>query len=105
MSQKSVVLCGVPTESCSGGRLVTDQRLPKKCHGNHSEAFECMVRYLLGERYERIGPREFRPPDGGPIRVLAKRTRYGARLRTGKLGERFMPEDRDAGNRGVVIRT
>ena len=102
MSQRAVVLCGVPTEHCIGARYVTDQQLPPKCHASHSAAFNCMKRYLVSVMgYEQIGSRDFRPPDGGPIRILTKRSKYGARLRTGKMQERFMPEDREAGNRGV----
>ena len=103
MSRKAVVLCGVPTEHCSGGKYTTDQKLSPKCHGTHLEAFNCMRKYLLRTGYTQIGPREFQPPGGGPIRVLTKKSRFGARLRSGKLGERFMPEDREAGNQGVVI--
>lgn len=61
-----------------------------------------MRRHLVSEGWEPIGPREFRPPNGGYIRVLNKKSRFGGRLRTGKAGEggttssRFMP-DRGAG--------
>lgn len=104
MSRKSVVLCGVPNAFCCGSKYTTDQMLPPKCHGSHIEAFRCMKRYLCNHLgYEQIGSREFRPVNGGPVRVLTKKTRFGARLRAGKLGERFMPEDRVAGNRGTII--
>jgi len=53
--------------------------------------------------YEDIGGRCFRPPDGGPIRMLTKKSRFGASLRLGKLGERWMPKSR--GRSGVVIST
>ncbi len=105
MSRRFVVLCGVPTEFCVGSKYTTDQRLPPKAHGSHDEAFRCCRRYLVGQGWTPIGPRELSSPDGGPVRVLTKKTRFGERLRLGKLGERFMPEDRIAGNRGVIIKT
>ena len=112
MSSRSVVLCGVPTEHCTGSKYTTDQKLPPKAHGNHEEAFRCMRRYLIRQGWTQAGSsRDFRPPpnedgsSGGPIRILTKKSRYGARLRLGKLGERFMPEPRDQGNRGVIVRT
>jgi hypothetical protein len=99
MSTKFKILCGTPNRDCTGGRYVTDQLLPSKAHGNRDEAFRCKVRYLKLQGYEQIGPREFRPPNGGPIEVLTKRSRFGARLRQGKTSEggtissaRFQPE-------------
>ena len=104
MSKQLRVLCGVPKEYCIGGPLVTKQMLnTDKCHGSHDDAFRCMAHYLtkvLG--YTRIGGREFRPPDGGPIKVLTKKIRYGERIVAGKEG-RFMPERRNVGNRGVIL--
>jgi hypothetical protein len=105
MSRRSVVLCGVPTEYCTGSKYTTDQNLPSKAHGDSEEAFRCMRHYLISQGYEPVGSRDFRPLDGGPIRILTKKSHYGSRLRLGKLGERFMPESRDQGNRGVIIKT
>lgn len=103
MSRVNRYVCGVPALHCSGGHVSTDQQINSgKAHTSPSEAFNCMARYLvrvLG--YKRIGGREFDPQDGGSIRVLTKRSRYGGKMRLGKEG-RFMPEDRDAGNRGVI---
>ena len=96
------VLCGVPNVSCTGSAYITKQQIPPKAHGSRDEAFRCMVKYLKSEGYERIGPREFRPPGGGYIKVLNKKSRFGGLLRTGKRAEggttssRFMP-DRGAG--------
>ena len=103
MSTRRVVLCGVPSQYCTGGKYSTDQNLPDRCHSSSTEAFRCMKRYLLLQGYEQIGPREFRPPDGGPIRVLRKRTKFGASLRAGKGGDRFMPDEKISGNRGTII--
>ena len=86
-------LCGVPQEHCEGGFRITSKSLggKKGCrvHSSSSEAFRCYARYLvrvLG--YQRIGPREYRPPDGGPVLVLTKKCRFGGRLRPGKSGEK-----------------
>lgn len=84
-------LCGTPIEYCSGARLPTSQGIKAavgKVHALPEEAFACHANYLvkiLG--YRRIGNREFEPPDGGPIRVLTRKSRFGGRLRAGKGGE------------------
>ena len=99
MSTKYRVLCGVPALQCTGGSYITDQALSDKAHSSRLEAFKCMRKYLTKQGFTQIGPREFRPPDGGPIRVLTKKSRYGGLLRQGKSGEegrmggsRFMPD-------------
>ena len=105
MSRQYRVMCGTPKEHCNGSRLVTDQTFQSnKCHRSHEEAFRCHARYLvrvLG--YTQIGSRDFQAPNGGPVRVLSKKIRFGSKLRLGKEGSRFMPEDREAGNRGTII--
>lgn len=92
-------LCGVPKQRCMGGAV---SMLPGmrgfRSHSSREEAFRCMVRYLESQGYERIGSREFRK-EGQPVRVLTKKSRFGARLRAGKEG-RFMPKERPS---GVVI--
>ncbi len=92
MSTGYKVLCGVPEPSCTGGRYITEQQLSKKAHTTHEEAFKCMVRYLMNKGYTRLGSRMFSAPDGGPIEVLTKRSRFGARLRSGKEQQRYMPK-------------
>lgn len=70
---------------------------------------DCYSRYLtnvLG--YTKINKREFRPPNGGPIEMLSKESRFGTRLRSGKSGEtgqgksRGMPTVRHG---GVIVST
>jgi len=101
------VMCGVPTEHCTGARIASNAFLRNfgpKAHNSHEEAYKCYRRYLIRVMgYEDIGSRTFRPPDGGPLRVLTKKSRFGARLRYGKLGERWMPEEK--GRSGAVIGT
>ena len=93
MAKSYGVICGVPAHHCTGGTLQTDQQLgTTKVHSSHEEAFRCYSRYLTRVKgYKRIGPREFAPPDGGPVLVLTKKSRFGAHLRKGKEG-RLMPK-------------
>lgn len=85
-------LCGVPAQECSGGGEVLSPGIAShvsKVHNSPSEAFACYKRWLIKQGYIQVGQREFRPPDGGPIEVLTKKSRFGARLRQGKMG-RYM---------------
>lgn len=83
-------LCGVPASECEGTLTRMHLSAGMHTHGSSVDAFKCMKRYLLRHGYTQIGPREFSAPptpenpDGGPIRVLTKKTRYGAPLRPGK---------------------
>ena len=102
MSSQYRVLCGVPGHLCTGGHLITDQQFPtNRAHSSHEDAFRCHVRWLISLGYKRVGQRELQPPDGGPIHLLQKKSRFGGLLVLGKE-KRFMPERRRAGNRGVV---
>jgi hypothetical protein len=59
-----------------------------RAHTSPEGAFNCHARHLVNDKgYEQIGPREFREPNGGPIRVLTKKSRFGGVLRGGKRGE------------------
>jgi len=99
MSKAGTYLCGVPFEHCMAPMKDCSASLRDrhyrtgalKAHSSRDESFRCCVHYLtkvLG--YKRVGGREFSPPDGGPIRVLTKKIRFGGRLRGGKQ-ERAMP--------------
>lgn len=103
MSRQRRVLCGVPREYCTGGKLITDQSLgTNKCHISRGAAFDCRVNHLVNVLgYKQIGSKEFSPPDGGRILVLTKRIRYGGLLRSGKEQTRFMPAGRS--NSGIII--
>ncbi len=97
-----VFLCGVPSSLCIGGAVKGFNHslvLPPKAHGSAEEAFNCKAHSLIKQGYTRIAPREFRPSDGGPIKILTKPIRFGCRLRMGKEGTRHMP--RSGG--GVII--
>lgn len=99
MSRQQRILCGVPQGECTGGLLKTDQQLgTTKCHASREEAFRCMKRHLLNSGYKQVGSREFQIGNE-PILILPKKTKFGGRLRRGKLGDRFQPEE----NRGVII--
>jgi hypothetical protein len=94
-----VHLCGVPKDDCDGTFTKTSSGLgaAQKAHTLPREAFACMKRFLLRQGYVQVGQREFAPPDGGPVRVLTKQSRYGGRLRRGKEGTRRMPVLRGGG--------
>lgn len=100
-------VCGVEAAECTGALASTSAGLRGKiikAHGSSNEAFKCKRRSLIASGYEEVGPREFRPPGGGPILVLTKKSRFGAALRSGKRGagtagemSRVMPSVRTGG--------
>lgn len=89
-------ICQTPDKHCSAGYVQVNARMGKsaKAHASNIEAFLCFKRYLVNVKgYTQIGGREFSPPgDDGPVLVLTKKIRYGARLRHGKQG-RYQPAD------------
>ena len=98
-------LCGVPKEKCNGSFVHTNHGLIAgseglKSHSSPGAAFNCMKRYLLKQGYTQVGSKEFSPPDGGPVRVLTKKSRYGGALRSGKEGTRHEPYHKRS---GVII--
>ena len=102
MSRGCRILCGVPESNCTGSKYSTDQKhMSAKAHSSSEEAFHCMRGYLLSKGYKHIGGHEFLPPDGGPIEILTKKSRFGGRLRWGKLQQRFMP--RHLSGRGIIV--
>ena len=98
MSRVVKFLCGVPLDVCTGTKIVCDQFRNKeaKMHGSSEEAFRCMRRYLIAQGYTPVGPREFASPNDGYVRVLTKKSHYGARLR-------WMNKEK-AGNRQLLDR-
>lgn len=103
------VFCGVAKDKCVGSLLPMSASFKDvKAHNSHKEAFDCMKSSLLAEGYTPVDSRALRPPGDGPVRVLTKQSRYGARLRPGKRGEsggsgvitRHMPDHRYG---GVII--
>jgi hypothetical protein len=88
------VICGVPDANCSGSSTAASNGIrhggQRKMHGSHEEAFKCYAKYLLSQGYKQIGSREFAPPDGGPIMLLTKKSKFGSTCRGGK-GDRQMP--------------
>lgn len=83
-------LCPTPHAHCLGSLAVLSSSLDKKHlkkHNSPDEAKRCYTRYLVGILgCERLTASEYRHPNG-PIEVLTKTSRFGARLRTGKHGE------------------
>lgn len=98
------VLCGTPKQFCSGSNPHMSKSLEGvKVHADSEQAFKCYARYLVKERgYERIGSREFKPPEGYVL-VLNKKSNFGGKLRKGKspkkgaAGNRFMAGKRTGG--------
>lgn len=88
-------LCGTPAQHCTGGNISTNAFLRqhiKKGHHSSKEAFRCYRRYLthvLGYELLPGKTRELRRPEGGIV-ILAKQSKFGARLKPGKEG-RWMP--------------
>lgn len=92
MSRRIKILCGSPDHHCTGAPFVTDQQLrSRKAHATSEEAFRCYAHHLLLDGYTQIGSREFKPPGGGPVRLLTKKSRFGGNLRGGKES-RYQPE-------------
>lgn len=91
--------CGVPAEACTGSLTTTSKSMGVgiRTHGSTEAAFNCQRRNLLKLGYTQIGSRDFAAPNGGPVRVLTKKSRYGGELRSGKEGTRSMPAIRYGG--------
>lgn len=91
--------CGVDEHNCSGGKVVMNAALNtkiKKAHDSPEEAFRCRVHFLREAGWKQVGSREFKPPGGGPILVLTRKSKFGTRFRMGKnqdgQGHRFEPK-------------
>lgn len=88
-------LCGTPPDHCGGSLGILSAAFKAKgtkLHNSPQEAFRCHARYLVQVKgFEKLGPREFRNPDGSGIRVLTKPCRFGSPMRPGKEGARHMP--------------
>ena len=99
------VLCGTPENYCNGSvaAMSNSWRGSHKSHTDRVQAFKCYARYLTRVKgYTKVGSREFKPSDGGPILVLTKKIRFGGELMRGKSGgetksKRKMPKLRTSG--------
>jgi hypothetical protein len=95
--------CGVPAEKCSGSLCKLNNGMrPMQAHQSSESAFNCHKEFLLKQGYTIVDSRAFAPPNGGPIQVLTKKSRFGVRLRNGKEGTRNMAK-KMFGNRGGVV--
>lgn len=89
---KYVFACGTPKEHCQGNNRAMNNGIRTiNVHGTTEDAFNCHKRYLLKTGYTQVDSRGFASPDNGPILVLTKKSRYGAKLRNGKQATRNMP--------------
>lgn len=81
-----------------------------KGHAAPSEAFACHSAWLVSQGFRKIGGREFETPEG-TIRVLTKRSKFGARVRGGKTGGEQSNKrgafyrGRKGGSAGTIIST
>jgi hypothetical protein len=84
-------LCITPRVHCSGTPAKLNAGLEKrglKKHGSPNEAMCCYASYLENVvGCEKLSDREFRHPNGGPIEVLTRASRFGCVLRSGKRGD------------------
>lgn len=97
---KDIFLCGTPNDGCCGKQAILCNSLKNKGLGAHQtsvEAFNCYKKYLLSRGYTVVDSRALQPPDGGPIHILTKKSRFGARMRPGKEGTRNMGSVRHGG--------
>ena len=94
-------LCGTPTAQCIGinTSCSSGMRNVTKSHNSPQEAFRCYSKYLLRNGYQQIGSREFTTNEG-PIVVLTKKSRFGAKLKSGK-GNRMISSREHLG--GTII--
>jgi hypothetical protein len=91
-------LCGVPHDECEGAKVTTSAGVrASKAHSSSEEAFNCHKRWLIKRGYKQIGTHEFQF-GAGPIVVLSKKSKFGGRLRPGKLSSRSMPHKRTGGS-------
>ena len=86
--------CGTPSAHCGAKKVSVSAGLTQtsqsRTHSTPEEAFRCHRAYLIDvEGYKMLDGRALSPPDDGPVRVLTKPSRFGARLRGGK-GSRWM---------------
>ena len=92
-------LCGTPAAACGASLTKLNNGLDGrgiKAHGTREQAYECQRRYLLSQGYTQVGSNAFAAPNGGPILILTKKSRYGGKLRMGKVGSRHQPDGRPA---------
>jgi hypothetical protein len=101
-------MCGTPKEHCSGSPGNVNAALGgnRKIHGSSEEAFKCHKQYLIDKMGYTQGDdaRALHAPNDGPVRILTKPSRFGAKLRNGKEGTRNMSSVRiKNGSRGGII--
>ena len=85
-------VCGTPKEFCGGSNTNVNHGLGGviKTHNSPEDAFVCYKRYLIKQGYTATGSQTFAAPNGGPVLILTKKGRFGAKLRTGKEATRNM---------------
>lgn len=103
MSFSQKFLCGVPSDECTGGKLITDQQLSKKAHSSREEARRCMSQYLIKHGFTRLDSRQYVNPENGAIRLMPKLSKFGGRLRRGKTEQKGTRAGRYQPRRGAGV--
>lgn len=101
--RKHVFMCGTPNECCTGSTIQVNQGLRtkvNKAHPSPEQAFKCHKKWLISQGFVEVGQRELLAPDGSGVRVLSKKSHFGAELRDGKASSRYQPNSK---YRGVII--
>lgn len=97
--------CGVPDHFCSAGLVQASQGMIK-LHSSSEEAFNCHKKYLLSQGFIQLKGNEFRPPNGGPVRVLTRPGRFGGVYRQEKnidgKGNRVVPKVHKQSKSGLI---
>lgn len=60
------------------------------CHNKHNssgDSFDCHANHLVKIGFKKLSSREYENPDTGAVRILTKRSRFGAFSPPGKRGE------------------
>ncbi len=85
---KKMYFCGTPPNKCCGSlaRLSHGMKMGSKVHVTAEDAWRCTAAHLVSEGYIPRRNNVFEDPKTGYLRMLGKKSKFGARLRGGKEG-------------------
>ena len=72
-------VCNTPFNDCTGGNNKNGGK--RKLHSSRAEAFRCYTRWLKSQGYTQLKPTQYAPPDGGPVLLISKPSKYGLRMK------------------------
>jgi hypothetical protein len=89
-------LCNTPVNDCTGS--LNKNGGNHKIHTSRTEARQCYVRWLTKKQgYTRLKGTQFAPPDGGPVLLVTKQSKYGLRMKgEGQKGKGRFVKDKDS---------